>query len=170
MGMVQSGQRRGRKAKVSDASAACRRQVVQQALVEARSCLNDLDQGRTAAREIKAIIEQLIAPEYEGRVLVELLQNANDAHPARGTDGHIEFLLDEDEGEHGVLYVANGGRPLKRADVTSICSIGLSTKRPDEGIGHKGVGFKSVLQLTDAPELYSCARPGSRVFDGFCFR
>ncbi|OEJ58760.1 hypothetical protein BGM19_12905 [Streptomyces agglomeratus] len=138
--------------------------------MEARGCLRDWQDGRQSARELKAIAETIIAPEYQGRVLIELLQNAHDAHPARTLDGRIEILLDEDEGEHGTLYVANGGRPLGTRDFTALCSIGLSGKRPDEGIGHKGVGFKSVLQLTEAPELYSVSRAGSKTFDGFCFR
>lgn len=138
--------------------------------MEARGCLRDWDDGRQSARELKAVAETIIAPEYQGRVLIELLQNAHDAHPSRARDGRVEILLDEDEGEHGVLYVANGGNPLRKKDFTALCSIGLSGKRPDEGIGHKGVGFKSVLQLTEAPELYSVSRAGSRTFDGFCFR
>ena len=49
------------------------------------------------------------AEEYAGRFLLELLQNAHDAHPAGGRDGKCSLVLDEDEDEHGVLYVANGG-------------------------------------------------------------
>ncbi|MFD9510657.1 sacsin N-terminal ATP-binding-like domain-containing protein [Streptomyces mirabilis] len=114
--------------------------------------------------------ETIISPEYEGRVLIELLQNAHDAHPARPTDGRIEILLDEDEGEYGTLYVANCGKPFGGRDFKALCSIALSSKRADAGIGHKGVGFKSVLHLCDAPEVYSVAREGSRILDGFTFR
>ncbi|MGW1658627.1 ATP-binding protein [Streptomyces atratus] len=114
--------------------------------------------------------ETITAPEYEGRVLIELLQNAHDAHPARATDGRIEIRLDEDEGEHGTLYVANRGKPFGGKNFKDLCSIALSSKRADAGIGHKGVGFKSVLHLCDAPEVYSVAREGSRLLDGFTFR
>ncbi|MFD7445125.1 sacsin N-terminal ATP-binding-like domain-containing protein [Streptomyces sp. NPDC059909] len=120
--------------------------------------------------------ETIISPECEGRVLVELLQNAHDAHPARSADGRIEILFDEDEdededeGEHGTLYVANGGKPFGGRDFNALCSIALSSKRADSGTGHKGVGFKSVLHLCDAPEVYSVAREGSRILDGFTFR
>ncbi|MFI1769453.1 ATP-binding protein [Streptomyces sp. NPDC020800] len=114
--------------------------------------------------------ETIIAPEYEGRVLIELLQNAHDAHPARATDGRIEIRLDEEEGEFGTLYVANRGKPFGGKNFKDLCSIALSSKRADAGIGHKGVGFKSVLHLCDAPEVYSVAREGSRLLDGFTFR
>ncbi|MFB7760556.1 ATP-binding protein [Streptomyces xiamenensis] len=140
------------------------------AVMEAEGCLADLKRGRRAALEIKEVTERMLSPEYKGRVLVELLQNAHDAHPARDGLGRVEIVLDEDEGEHGVLYVANAGRPLAYKNFEALCSIGLSSKRPDEGIGHKGVGFKSVLQLTAAPELYSVVRATSKTFDGFCFR
>ncbi|MFI0231235.1 ATP-binding protein [Streptomyces sp. NPDC017086] len=140
------------------------------AVMEAEGCLADLKRGRRAALEIKEVTERMLSPEYKGRVLVELLQNAHDAHPARDGVGRVEIVLDEDEGEHGVLYVANGGRPLGYKNFEALCSIGLSSKRPEEGIGHKGVGFKSVLQLTAAPELYSVVRAMSKTFDGFCFR
>ncbi|MFE7805638.1 ATP-binding protein [Streptomyces sp. NPDC057430] len=151
-------------------SAAVRKRVYDQALVEIRGCLRDWDDGREAAREAKAVAETIISPEYEGRVLIELLQNAHDAHPARAADGRIEILLDEDEGEHGALYVANRGKPFGGRDFKALCSIALSSKRADTEIGHKGVGFKSVLHLCDAPEVYSVAREGSRTLDGFTFR
>ncbi|MCL6739410.1 sacsin N-terminal ATP-binding-like domain-containing protein [Streptomyces neyagawaensis] len=140
------------------------------AVMEAEGCLADLKRGRRAALEIKEVTERMLSPEYKGRVLVELLQNAHDAHPARDGVGRVEIVLDEDEGEHGVLYVANGGRPLGYKNFEALCSIGLSSKRPDEGIGHKGIGFKSVLQLTAAPELYSVVGASAKTFDGFCFR
>lgn len=151
-------------------SAAVRKRVHNQALVEVRGCLRDWNDGREAAREAKAVAETIISPEYEGRVLIELLQNAHDAHPAQAADGRIEILFDEDEGEHGTLYVANGGKPFSGRDFKALCSIALSSKRADAGIGHKGVGFKSVLHLCDAPEVYSVAQEGSRILDGFTFR
>ncbi|MDF9814139.1 ATP-binding protein [Streptomyces sp. SPB162] len=147
-----------------------RKRIQDQALIEVRGCLRDWDDGREAAREAKAVAETIISPEYEGRVLIELLQNAHDAHPARSTDGRIEILFDENEGEHGTLYVANGGKRFDSKDFKSLCSIALSSKRADAGIGHKGVGFKSVLHLCDAPEVYSVAREGSRILNGFTFR
>lgn len=150
--------------------AASSKRVRDRALVEVRGCMRDWEDGRHTARELKSVAERIISPEYHGRVLIELLQNAHDAHPARFTDGRIEIVLDEAEGEHGMLYVANGGRPFGARNFTSLCSIGLSDKRPEEGIGHKGVGFKSVVQFSESPEVYSVARAGDRTFDGYRFR
>ncbi|MBT2898884.1 sacsin N-terminal ATP-binding-like domain-containing protein [Streptomyces sp. McG3] len=151
-------------------SAAVRRRVHEKALVEVRGCLRDWDDDRDAAGEAKAVIDTLIVPEYQGRALIELLQNAHDAHLAGAADGRVEIRLDEDEGEYGTLYVANRGKPFSSKNFKGLCSIALSPKRADAGIGHKGVGFKSVLNLCDAPEVYSVDRDGSRTPDGLTFR
>ncbi|NEA20563.1 ATP-binding protein [Streptomyces halstedii] len=156
--------------KGSEAADSRRRQVWAQSVKKARTCLRNLAEGDTTSRELKSVIEDVLAPEYKGRVLVELLQNAHDAHPAKPGEGRVEILLDETEGEHGVLYVANGGRELTPKRFDALCRVASSSKRPDESIGHKGVGFKSVRQLTEAPELYSVSGPASKTFDGYCFR
>ncbi|MET8700719.1 ATP-binding protein [Kitasatospora sp. NPDC004723] len=132
--------------------------------------MRSLAEGDTDSRDLKAVIEEVLALEYKGRVIVELLQNAHDAHPAKAGVGRVEILLDETEGEHGVLYVANGGREVTRERFDALRRVAASPKRPDEGIGHKGVGFKSVRQLTEAPEVYSVSRPGAKAFDGYGFR
>lgn len=110
------------------------------------------------------------AQEYEGRFLVELIQNGYDANPPDSTQGHIEVLLDLTEGTHGVLYVANTGRPFTYGNFDAITDIAQSDKPPGEGIGNKGVGFKSVLQVSEWPEVYSTATASSESFDGYCFR
>ncbi|MFD7450956.1 sacsin N-terminal ATP-binding-like domain-containing protein [Kitasatospora sp. NPDC059827] len=156
--------------KDSGAAGSRRRQVWAQSVKKARTCLRNLAEGDTDSRDLKAVIEEVLASEYKGRVIVELLQNAHDAHPAKAGDGRVEILLDEAEGEHGVLYVANGGRELTPKRFDALRRVASSSKRPDEGIGHKGVGFKSVRQLAEAPEVYSVSRPGAKAFDGYCFR
>ena len=39
--------------------------------------------------------------------------------------------------------------------IKSLGQIGASTKPEGEAIGHKGIGFKSVLELTQAPQIFS---------------
>lgn len=107
---------------------------------------------------------------YRGRFLLELIQNGFDAHPEGTSSGRIGVTFMEDEGPHGVLYVANGGRPLSRSNFERMSSLGDSDKKRGEGIGNKGVGFKSVFQVCDRPEVYS-ARDGSDPgFAGYSFR
>ncbi|MEV0570315.1 DUF3883 domain-containing protein [Dactylosporangium sp. NPDC050588] len=147
-----------------------RDRIVRQADTIAELYLAGERLGQPATREQKEFIQGIIAADYDGRTIVELLQNGHDAHPADRRDGRIEFLLVEDEHEFGVLYVANGGQPVTPDDFDSMCRIAMSSKRPDQGIGNKGVGFKSVLQLSDSPEVYSRSAQDSPAFDGFCFR
>ena len=108
--------------------------------------------------------------EYTNRFLFELIQNAYDAHGPDG-GGRVRILLDFTEGEFGTLYVANTGHPFAEVDFRSICEIARSSKAPGEGIGNKGVGFKSVIQIAEWPEIYSSTGdPGPQAtFDGFCF-
>jgi hypothetical protein len=100
--------------------------------------------------------EAEIAHDYQGRLVYELLQNADDAMAdSDGTDDRIVIRVTDDE-----LWVGNSGRPLNEADVRGLCGIGASSKKSSGGlrrasIGHKGMGFKSVLEFTRTPEVYS---------------
>lgn len=109
--------------------------------------------------------------EYEERFLFELIQNGYDAHPAGESGGRVDVLLDRTEGEHGVLYVANAGQAFTASNLEAITQLAQSDKDPQDSIGNKGVGFKSVLRICDWPEIYSCAPDASAAseFDGYCF-
>jgi hypothetical protein len=100
--------------------------------------------------------ERLLGREYHGRFLIELLQNAADAwrsHAGPGERSPVRVLLDTDG---PALLVANCGEPFPAAVVLdSLGHIGRSTKAQGEAIGHKGIGFKSVLEVSSTPELYS---------------
>ncbi|PPA60419.1 sacsin N-terminal ATP-binding-like domain-containing protein [Micromonospora chalcea] len=119
------------------------------------------------AESLKSISEDT-AQEYEGRAVLELVQNGHDALH-RGQAGKITVLVDL-SAEAGVLYVANEGSPFTEENFKSITEFALSNKGPGGGIGNKGLGFRSVLQLTDWPEVYSKADVSSRKFDGYSFR
>ena len=112
------------------------------------------------------------AREYGDRFLVELIQNAYDANPRGSTGGKVAVTLNLGEGEHGVLYVANTGRAFTDDNFNAITDIAQSDKPPGEGIGNKGVGFKSVLQVSERPEVYSACPDSSEdsTYDGYCFR
>ena len=100
--------------------------------------------------------EAEIATNYRGRLVYELLQNADDAMYGDAThDDRIFFRLDESS-----LWVGNSGRPLTEADIRGLCGTGASSKGEHTGpkrafIGQKGMGFKSVLEITDRPRVYS---------------
>ncbi|ESY96674.1 ATP-binding protein [Mesorhizobium sp. LNHC229A00] len=110
-----------------------------------------------------------VSVSYRNRSVLELLQNAHDAHAPGETKGRIRFLL-EDEGNHGVLYAANDGLGFTGDNLTALCSPTRTTKTVNEAIGNKGVGFLSVFQICAHPEVYSRPRPiRSPDFDGYCF-
>lgn len=100
--------------------------------------------------------ESQVASDYRGRLVYELLQNADDAMAdASTTSDSVSFLVTDDE-----LWIANTGRALTDDDVLGLCGLGASSKVDAEGnrrasIGHKGLGFKSVLEVTDEPSVYS---------------
>ena len=100
--------------------------------------------------------ERLLGREYHGRFLIELLQNAADAWRAapESASRRSQVVIVIDEGPS--LLVANEGVSMT-ADIVieSLGHIGASTKSEGEAIGHKGIGFKSVLEITHSPEIYS---------------
>ena len=115
-------------------------------------------------------LTEVIGTQYGDRVLYELIQNAHDAHPA-GDHGKIAIRLVVEGPEKGTLYVANWGVGFRHEDVEAIRNIGTTSKEVGEGIGNKGLGFRSIEALTDDPQIYSqpMARKSKR-FDGYCFR
>lgn len=92
---------------------------------------------------------------YSNRTLLELVQNAADAMSGAAEHeegaGRVEIVLDLDR---QTLYCANAGRPFSRSGLTTLAHAHLSGKRGDE-IGRFGLGFKSVLAVTDTPQVFS---------------
>ena len=107
---------------------------------------------------------------YQHRQLFELVQNSADAlSPAINTDtkipssesakaGRIEIWLTDD-----FLYCADAGTPIDKDGVQALMFSHMSPKRDTSQIGTFGVGFKSLLEVSDAPEFLS--RSGSFRFD-----
>ena len=123
-----------------------------------------------AAKQLRAASAHT-ANEYAGRFLLELLQNAHDTHPPEEFDGKITIIIDADEGEHGVAYVANAGTPFTLKSMSGLCKLARSPKPVGQGIGHKGVGFRSILQVCSRPEIYSADPAGPLGnLDGYTFR
>lgn len=94
---------------------------------------------------------------YAHRQIFELVQNRADA--LTHSDG--ASILVRLTGEY--LYCADDGEPIDDAGVRALMFSHMSSKRDTSEIGRFGLGFKSVLGATDAPEFYS--RSGSFRFD-----
>ena len=122
-------------------------------LVRERSRFKTAEDVRKLASLANA--ERQFGREYHGRFVIELLQNAADAWRKVAQPNQrstVRIVL----GEGPSLIVANQGEFLSAETIIkSLGHIGASTKPHGEAIGYKGIGFKSVLEMTLSPEIYS---------------
>ena len=122
---------------------------------ELRSIENDATTG-LLPQILKALDErgraqELVRQQYSGRYPFELLQNANDASADAG-GGSVSFLLTD-----RALIVGDKGTGFEREQIRAICGLGRSIKDPRKSIGYKGLGFKSVGEICDRPQVVSAA-------------
>lgn len=129
--------------------------------------MDDMRRG-TNIFEGRRSIEEQLSEEYHARFLIELIQNADDAC---GRDGQILAVIRQEPSPRVVLF--NTGKGFTRKNFDSLCTLGLTDKNPEEAIGNKGLGFRSVLEVCKSPVIYSSdtsrlenTQPG---FDGYCF-
>ena len=149
-------------------------EIIQKTTGEIRTFLDELANGTSNYKSLHNLTEQ-VEHQYHGRFVIELLQNAHDALLAEDNDGdqgRLEIVIVSDEEPYGALYAANDGCPFTDSNFQSLSKFGQSDKDPEKHIGNKGIGFRSVLEITKAPEIYSRKAIGSREFDGyrFCFK
>lgn len=94
--------------------------------------------------------QELVRQQYSGRYPFELLQNANDAAAESRQPAPVEFVLTEYS-----LIVGDGGIGFGPNEVEAICRLGRSSKNPANSIGYKGLGFKSVGEISSRPQIIS---------------
>jgi superfamily II DNA or RNA helicase len=106
----------------------------------------------------------VISGGYGYRLLVELIQNGSDqiyeylsANPL-SRNHKIIVSLNQDK-----LIVANTGNPFTLDGIESLAMSHISTKRGNQ-IGRFGIGFKSVMNVSNRVEIHS-AKLGSFYFD-----
>lgn len=148
-----------------------RSEIIRKTTGMIRTFLDELANETSTYKSLHNLTEQ-VEHQYHGRFLIELIQNAHDAmndNNVPGDQGRLEIMVDQDESPHGALYVANDGLPFTRSNFECLSQLGQSDKDPEKSIGNKGIGFRSVLEITDAPEIYSRKLPESKAFDGYCF-
>lgn len=94
---------------------------------------------------------------YEGipSLCYELIQNADDVRDEQGKPGASKIIFDVCD---DALYVYNDG-VFRERDFERMRSLSWGNKREEEGtIGSFGLGFVSVYQITDSPEIFSSGR------------
>lgn len=130
--------------------------LVKQVEEQFEGAINSYRALPTLIAEHAGLEESIRTGGYANRTLHELVQNAADAMSGdSGTvhdaTGRVEIVLDT---ENRNLYCANAGRPFSASGFTSIMHAYVSAKRGDE-IGRFGLGFKSVLAVSTAPQVFS---------------
>jgi hypothetical protein len=128
-------------------------------------CYYESQRGETAL--LQRGDEQGVRRAHAGRVIFELLQNALDRAEAEIT---IKVVETPTLASSYALVVTNDGLPISvdpefdyrdppeeadRPDFNALCSVHLSNKSPDESVGNKGVGFRSVFWLNDWVRVWS---------------
>ncbi|MET8990635.1 DEAD/DEAH box helicase family protein [Nonomuraea wenchangensis] len=127
-------------------------QVAQIVLAQSEACLNSYVANTDLVEEHANIETSIREGGYGTRQLFELIQNGADELRS-SSDGLIHVVLTAD-----TLYCANRGNAVTPEGARSILASHLSRKRGAE-IGRFGVGFKSVLSVSDQPQFFS--RSGS---------
>jgi hypothetical protein len=146
-------------------------QIIEKTTSEIRTFLDELANGTSNYKSLHNLTEQ-VEHQYHGRFLIELIQNAHDAlfeEDINGDQGRLEVVIVEEEDPFGALYVANDGCPFTDSNFQHLSKFGQSDKDPEKHIGNKGIGFRSVLEVTRSPEIYSRREHNSETFDGYCF-
>lgn len=83
--------------------------------------------------------------------VLELIQNADDNTYHNGVLPHLSFNLSPEW-----LVLVNNEVGFSEEHVSALCDVGKSSKAKKKGyIGEKGIGFKSVFTVSDAPEIHS---------------
>jgi hypothetical protein len=118
------------------------------------------DSKSTPLRGLAAIAEaeRYLQQAYEGRYFFELIQNVRDANKENEQDGEIYIEFKEN-----VLSISNTGAEFSTKGIEGITTIGKSTKQSQDYIGFKGIGFKSVQEISETPKIIT--RHGSVFFD-----
>ncbi|KAJ4778054.1 hypothetical protein LUZ62_062311 [Rhynchospora pubera] len=88
----------------------------------------------------------------DSHLLLELVQNADDNIYPQSVEPTLVFILQET----GII-VLNNECGFTAQNIKALCDVGNSTKKGSNAgyIGNKGIGFKSVFRVTDAPEIHS---------------
>lgn len=88
-----------------------------------------------------------LTKEYNGRQLLELLQNADDAGSKE-----VEISWNKDTSQ---LIILNKGEAFSVGGIKSLMLANLSTKTKVSYIGNKGLGFRSILNWATLINIYT---------------
>lgn len=109
--------------------------------------------AKSLHKKLNSALDLLSKDLYSKRshFILELIQNADDNEYARGVVPQLSFNLTPSR-----LVLLNNEIGFSERNVQALCSVGDSSKAKKSGyIGEKGIGFKSVFTVSNAPEIHS---------------
>ena len=97
--------------------------------------------------------EYELARDYNGRQILELLQNVDDAYSETGTDNEddvsVKIILKDN-----ILEVGNTGTTFSQETIERLC-LGRASEKSSKNIGNKGTGFRALLNDAEWVEVHS---------------
>lgn len=99
---------------------------------------------------LKLLSEDLYSK--KSHFILELVQNADDNGYRDGVTPELTFQVSPNR-----LVLTNNELGFTEENISAICKVGASSKAKDKQghIGEKGIGFKSVFSVSNAPEIHS---------------
>ena len=91
--------------------------------------------------------EKATTKDYNGRQLLELIQNADDAKS--------DIILIKLNREERILSISNKGEIFIKEGYRSLMLAGLSPKIKKTYIGNKGLGFRSIINWSESVKILS---------------
>ncbi|CAI8618591.1 unnamed protein product [Vicia faba] len=118
-------------------------------LSETDSCMLKKQHARLG-RALHCLSQELYS--QDSHFILELVQNADDNNYSESVEPTLAFIL-----QNSGIAVLNNERGFSAQNMRALCDVGNSTKKGSNTgyIGKKGIGFKSVFRVTDAPEIHS---------------
>lgn len=92
--------------------------------------------------------EKSVVKGYQGRELLELIQNAEDE--CKDRQGIMKICL-----KNNILRIENSGNPFSFDGILSLMTVSYSPKDSNDYIGNKGLGFRAVLSWSDSISIFS---------------
>ena len=131
------------------------RQLTPQEVVDQirKSFMLGVEEASTLHEMLESAIRLLAVDLYskDTHFVLELIQNADDNEYPKGTVPELSFKVSPDR-----LALSNNELGFMEKNVRALCQVGKSSKARKAGyIGEKGIGFKSVFKVSDAPEIHS---------------
>ncbi|ESQ56312.1 hypothetical protein EUTSA_v10024181mg [Eutrema salsugineum] len=100
-------------------------------------------------RALQCLSQELYS--QDSHFILELVQNADDNKYPEHVEPTLTFILQKTG-----IVVLNNECGFMPENIRALCDVGRSTKKGSGGyIGKKGIGFKSVFRVSDAPEIHS---------------